>query len=79
MIIKKQKIINLLDNTPNQSSKFKTKLRSSWIEISDESFKTSMSRSRLCDYSDAYILEKLTITVGQATAEAPNNVEKGNI
>ena len=38
-----------------------------------------MSRSRLCDYSDAYILEKLTITVGQATAEAPNNVEKGNI
>ena len=29
-----QKIINLLDNTPNQSSKFKTKI---WVEINDES------------------------------------------
>ena len=27
-----QKIINLLDNTPNQSSKFKTK---NWVEIND--------------------------------------------
>ena len=49
------------------------------MEISDESFKNSMSRSSLCDYSDAYILDKRTITVGQATAEAPNNVDKGNI
>ena len=29
-----QKIINLLDNTPNQSTKFKTK---NWIEINDDS------------------------------------------
>ena len=29
-----QKIINLLDNTPNQPSKFKTK---NWVEINDES------------------------------------------
>ena len=29
-----QKIINLLDNTPNQPSKFKTK---NWIEINNES------------------------------------------
>ena len=28
-----QKIINLLDNTPNQSSKFKEK---NWIKINDE-------------------------------------------
>ena len=28
------KIINLLDNTPNQPSKFKTK---KWVEINDES------------------------------------------
>ena len=28
-----QKVINLLDNTPNQSSKFKTK---KWVEINDE-------------------------------------------
>ena len=30
-----QKIINLLDNTPNQPSKFKTK---SWVKINDGSY-----------------------------------------
>ena len=29
-----QRIINLLDNTPNQPSKFRTK---NWVEINDES------------------------------------------
>ena len=29
-----QKIINLLDNTPNQPTKFKTK---DWVEINDDS------------------------------------------
>ena len=29
-----QKIINLLDNTPNQPSRSKTKI---WVEINDES------------------------------------------
>ena len=68
-----QKIINLLDNTTNQPTKFTTK---NWIEINDESrgrynkgnqiiFKTSMLRSSLCDYSDAYILVKGTITVAK--------------
>ena len=32
-----QKIINLLQNTPNQSSKFKTK---NWVEINDGSCAT---------------------------------------
>ena len=56
-----QKIINLLDNTPNQPTKFKTK---DWVEINDDSrgmyntngwikFKTLMLS--LCDYSDPYI------------------------
>ena len=60
-----QKIINLLDNTTNQTTKFRTK---HWVEINDElrktynednqiRFKTSVLRSNLCDYSDAYILE----------------------
>ena len=64
MIMEYQKIINLLDNTPNQPTKFRTK---NWVEINDEScgthntnnqisFKTSMLRTSLCDYSDAYIL-----------------------
>ena len=62
-----QKISNLLDNTPDQPSKFRTK---KWVEINDESrggaysdnkqikVKTPMLRSSLCDYSDAYILVK---------------------
>ena len=32
-----QKIINLLDNTPDQLSKFRTKY---WVEISDDSRET---------------------------------------
>ena len=73
-----QKIINLLDNTPNQLSKFRTK---NWIEINDQSrgvyntnsdirFKTTMLKSSLCDYSDAYILVKGTITITGAGADA---------
>ena len=52
-----QKIINLLDNTQNQLSKFRTK---NWIEINDQSrrlnntnsgirFKTTVLKSSLCD------------------------------
>ena len=61
----------MLDNTPNQPIKFRTK---NWVEINDDSreihntnsqikFKTSMSRSSLCDYSDAYIPVSGTITI----------------
>ena len=61
-----QKIANLLDEISNQPSKFKTK---NWVEINDESRETSnvnsqiksqttMLKSSLCDYSDAYILVK---------------------
>ena len=61
-----KKIINLLDNTPNQPTKFRT---NNWVEINDEEigtyntnsqikFKASMLRSSLWDYSDAYILFK---------------------
>ena len=55
-----RKIINLLDNTANQPSKFRTR---NWVEINNESkekydnsnirFKTSIIRSNLCDYSDS--------------------------
>ena len=61
---------NLLDNASNQTSKFRTK---NWVEINDKSrgkftgndikFKTAMLRSNLCDYADAYILVKETITI----------------
>ena len=84
-----QKIINLLGDLSNQPSKFRLK---SWVEINDESigayntnsqieFKTTMSKSSLCDYSDAYILFKETITVNNtaATGADANNSNKNVI
>ena len=82
-----RKIANLIDdNTLNQPSKFRTR---NWIEINDESrgtynvnsqikFKTTMLKSSLCDYSDAYILVKGTITVNNTVAQgaAANNTNK---
>ena len=71
-----QKIINLLENAPNQPSKFRKR---SWVEVNDElrgtyniniqiKFKTSMLRSSLWDYSDAYIPVSATITVPKTAA-----------
>ena len=71
-----QKIANLIDDISNQPSKFRTK---NWVEINDESkatynvnsqikFKTTMLKSSLCDYSDAYILVKGTISVNNTAA-----------
>ena len=81
-----QKIANLLDNASNQPSKFRTK---NWVEINDESrggynvnsqikFKTTMLKSSLYDYSDAYILVKGTITIADTSAAgaAANNTNK---
>ena len=84
-----QKIANLIDDTPNQPSKFRTK---NWVEINDESrgtynvniqikFKTTMLKSSLCDYSDAYILVKGKITIigigADAAARRADEREKG--
>ena len=66
-----QKIINLLNTTSDNVPRFITK---KWIEVHDQSggsyninkqirFKTSMLESDICDYSDAYIVVKGTITV----------------
>ena len=82
-----QKIANLIDdNTLNQPSKFRTR---NWVEINDESrgaynvnsqikFKTTMLKSTLCDYNDAYILVKGTISVNNTAAQgaAANNTNK---
>ena len=78
-----QKIANLLNNKSNQPSKFRTR---NWVEINDEArvtyspnkqikFKTSMLRSSLCDYDDAYMLVKGNITFNN-TAAAANNTNK---
>ena len=68
-----QKITNLLGTTPDEVSRLITK---KWIEVNDQSsnaedrykpskqirFKTSMLTSDLCDFRDAYIVMKGTIT-----------------
>ena len=81
-----QKIANLIDDASNQPSKFRTKI---WVEINDESrgtynvnsqikLKTTMLKSSLCDYSDAYIIVKGSITVNNTAADdaAANNINK---
>ena len=81
-----QEIINLLDNTSNQPSKFRTR---NWFEINDESrrtcnvnsqmkFKITVLKSSLCDCSDAYILAKGNITVNNTAGAgaAANNTNK---
>ena len=69
-----QNITNLLGTRPSEVPRFVTK---TWVEVHDQSgnaedrykpskqikFKTSMLRSDLCDFSDAYIIVKGTATV----------------
>ena len=69
-----QKFINLLGTTIDEVPRFITK---KWVKVFDQSgsaddrykpskqirFKTSMLRSDLCDYSDAYIVVKGDITL----------------
>ena len=61
----------MIDDASNQFSKFRTK---NWAEINDDSrrtynvnglirFKTTMLKSSLSDYSDAYVLVKSNITI----------------
>ena len=85
-----QKIANLLDSASNKPSKFRTR---NWVEINDESrgtytsndikFKTTMLRSNLCDYADAYILVKGTIRItgtgDDAAARQADERDKGAI
>ena len=81
-----QKIANLLNDGSNKPSKFRTK---NWVEINDNvrgvyspnkqiRFKTSMLRSSLCGYRDAYILVRGNVTVNNtaAASAAANNTNK---
>ena len=81
-----QKIANLLHDELNKPSKFRTR---NWVEINDNirgayspneqiRFKTTMLRSSLCDYSDAYILAKGNISVNNTASAgaASNNTNK---
>ena len=81
-----QKITNLLDNISSQPSKFRTR---NWIEINDKlrgtytgnsiKFKTTMLRSNLCDFSDAYIFVKQNITItGDGNDDAAKRTDERN-
>ena len=76
-----QKKKTSLDNTPNQATKFRTK---DWVVLNDDGrgtynrdsrieFKTSMLKSSLCDYSDAYILVKGTLSITTEEGDNLNN------
>ena len=77
-----QKIANFLDSASNQPSKFRARNR---VEINNEStetytsndikFKTTMLRPNLCDYADAYILVKGTITITGNAGPAAGRTE----
>ena len=73
----------MLDNTPNQGTKFTIK---NWIEVNDDAremynnnskfkFKALMLNSSVCANSDAYILLKGTRLIA---AHAENNQNNGN-
>ena len=80
------KINNLLlseDNENKQLSKFVTReyvevnsLSKTYYENKSIRFKTPMLRSNLCDYSDAYILVKGTITVNGVVNGAENDIAR---
>ena len=83
--MKYQKLANLLNDESNKPSKFRTR---NWVEINDEArgtysrnkqtkFKTSMLRSSLCNYSNAYKLAKGNITVNNnaAAGAVANNAD----
>ena len=73
----------MLDNASNQPSKFKTR---NLLEINDESrgtyagnsikFKTTILRSNLCDYADAYILVKGRTTISGAVDGAARRADE---
>ena len=76
-----QKITNLLDDTPNQPTKFRAK---NWVGINYEErwlyninsrikFKASRLRSSLCGYRDACILVSGTTTVAELAEGGLNN------
>ena len=79
-----QKIINLLNHTSNQTTKFRAKNR---VETNDDAreiyskdrqikSKISMLKSSLYDYSDAYILVKGTISISAQAGGNLNNEDK---
>ena len=83
-----QKIANLLESKSDNLSQFRTR---NWVETNDDSrgtytnadikFKTTMLKSDLCQYADAYTFVKGTITITGAVDDAAGRQldERNNI
>ena len=82
-----QKIVNLLNGSDNENSKFATK---KWYVIDSESkgnysdeneikFLTSSLESSLCDYSDVYVLVTGNIVVKRGNAADAADIALGAI
>ena len=65
--MKTQKIVNLLNGSENDNSKFATIFIGNYLQNDEIKFVTRSIESSLCDYSDAYILVTRNITA------TPNN------
>ena len=72
--MKYQKIANFLDSALNEPSKIRTR---SWVKIWVNANKRS--NANLCDYADAYILLKGTITItGAGDDDAAKRLDERN-
>ena len=76
-----QKIVNFLDTTFNNED-LRRFVAKKWVDVYDQSggnydvnkeirITTSMLRSDLCDFNEAYVVVK-----GDTTVDAPNNAKK---
>ena len=76
-----QKIVNFLDTTFNNED-LRRFVAKKWVDVYDQSggnydvnkeikITTSMLRSDLCDFNEAYVVLK-----GDTTVDAPNNAKK---
>ena len=81
-----QTIANLLGNASNQPLKFRTR---NWVEINDDSrgtytnpdikFKSTMLKSNLCDYANAYMFVTDTVTItGHGDDDVAKQLEERN-
>ena len=82
-----RKIINLLDNKNDQQSNFRTK---SWVVVNNDAnrnydfcrqikFQINIYKFTLCNYSNAYILLKGTVTMDGSRPDAAAQIaEKRN-
>ena len=82
-----QTIVNFLDNTSSQPSKFRTR---NWAEVNNDSrgtcntnsqikFKFTILKSSLCDYRDTYIrVKRIIVTTEEGVDYGSNRLDERN-